>query len=175
MSECDIHKRVLNYFREQHPETVTTDDLADEFDCTPRSAQNYVNQLQEQGRIIVEKDGKPKHWALSEFEPTEPEYDPQLMVAKRWGNIVRRLANYMVVPGIGFVGAAGVVQSNYFFAAMAGVSVPFLHVDSALFMATVFGVVGTVLVFFAGLAFLVSAAGPQYVAWKLGDTLPPDD
>lgn len=175
MSERDIHKHVLNYFRKQHPETVTTDDIAEEFDRTPRAAQNYVNHLQERGRIVVKKDGKPKHWALSEFEPTEPEYDPRLVRAKRWGNIARRLANLMLVPGIGFAGAAGVVQSNYFFAYMAGVTIPFLRVDSAIFLATLFGVVGTGLVIFAGFAYLVAAAGPRYVAWRLDDTLPPDD
>lgn len=175
MSERDIHKRVLNYFREEHPEMVTTDEIADEFGCTPRAAQNYVNHLREKGRIVVEKDGKPKHWGMADLEPKEPEYDPQLLRAKRWGNIARHLANRMVLPGVAFAGAAGVVQSNYFFADMAGFSIPFLDVIGTVVVTTFFGVVGTLLVILAGFAYLVAAAGPRYVAWRLDDTLPPEE
>ena len=152
-------------------ETLTTDDIADEFSVTQRTAQNYVKALAEKDRVILESGGKPNHWKLAETEPSEPVYDVRLAKAKRWANRAAKVGRLAMLLGLSILASAGLITSNHIYAESIGVYIPFVTTDTAS-TAVLTGVAGSAIFAIAFVTLLFSVALPRVVEWYIDDSTP---
>lgn len=162
-------ERFLNVFRElddPSTQTLTTDDLAEEFDIHQRTVQNYMNRLEDEGRLVLARDGKPKHWRLDEDEPQEPLLDERIIAARRRGKKLNRLSTSGFMVSVGLLAASAIVMSNQAYAQFLGIDIP-LVTSEASGLAALTGVAATGVFLLTFVGFIAGYALPRYVEWKI--------
>lgn len=172
MATTPDDERVLNVFRERFPydQTLTTEEVAEELSVHQRTAQNYVNDLHEKNRLVLDSEGKPNHWRLAETEPVEPVYSAPLANAKRRGKQAAKVGRLLFLVAVSTLAAAGLVTSNHIYANAVGVYLPLFDTGAAS-TAVITGVLGSVLFGVAAVALLVSVTLPRVAEWYLDDPL----
>lgn len=173
MSKQVDPESLLNTFRKQlddpRNETLTTDDLTNEFDVGKRTMQGYVQELESEGRLVIEAEGKPNHWRLAKSEPTEPVYDLRVGKAKRWANKSRMAGTWAFMCGVSLLAGAGLITSNFTLGVATGVTIPFVDGQDVL-IGGLFGILGTVLFLFSFIFFIAAICIPRYVKWEVNQT-----
>jgi len=166
-------ERVLNVFREAETETLTTDDLVDALPVGRRAVQGYVRDLEEDGRLVLAEEGKPNHWRLANTEPKTPVYKPELARAKRVANWSSKYGRLLFESGVAILATAGLVTSNHIFTRAFGVYLPFLDAHTVA-VATIVGVVGSILFVASFVAFALATFLPRIVERRLDGSVPDD-
>lgn len=169
MTQSPDDEEILDVFRQAedpYEETLTTDELKESLGVERRTAQNYVNRLYEENRIVLDTEGKPNLWKLADTEPAEPDLDPQLIKAKRWGNIASKIALSLLIVAVGVLAAAGLITSNQLYAEAFQIYLPLLDpADTRLAVYT--GVAATLTFFLSFLAYAVGVMLPRVVEYRL--------
>jgi len=165
---------VLNEFRRRHPKRLTAEDIADAFDVEPRTALNYLNPLEEQGKLTLHRDAKPKVWERAEDEPTEPIYNDTVARAERQANATERYGMALVTAATTVAAAIGFILSYYVLTNAIGLTVPALSNENAVRVATWIGFASSI-AFGVGAALILGANGwPKLARYRAGGELPDD-
>jgi len=159
-------QEILNVFREKHPETVTTEELAEALAVHRRTAQKYVKNLQVNGYLTIASEGKPNHWKLSESEPKEPIYREELARAIRIGNKSEKVGLVCLYVSFGALAAVGLVTSNHIFAEAFNLYLPFFDASQAAAAAWI-GVAGSLIFGISAIAIIFGRLLPKIVEWQL--------
>jgi hypothetical protein len=171
-SRSPHREEILNVFRESDKPTLTVQDLVPEFSVGERALQNHVNELHDKGHLVLETDGRPKHWGLAASEPQEPVYRTELANAKRWGRRSVTFGRSAFMIAISFMAAAGLVMSYHVFARGMNIPLPFVQDVSTAVTGALAGVLSSLLLLVGFVAYAVGLGLPRVVEWRLEETLP---
>ncbi|WP_318570662.1 hypothetical protein [Salinigranum marinum] len=171
-SRSPHREEILNVFRESDKPTLTVQDLVPEFSVGERAMQNHVNELHEDGYLVLETDGRPNHWRLADSEPQEPVYRTELATAKRWGRQSVAFGQSVFMIAISVMAAGGLVMSYHVFARGMAIRIPVVQDVSAAVTAAWAGVLSSLLPLVGSVAYAAGLALPRVIEWRLEETLP---
>jgi len=164
-------EEILNVFRERAAETLTTGEVAGELPIGQRATQNRLGALAEETRLVVEVDGKPKVWRLSDEEPAEPVRHPKIAEAERYASRASDAGRAFTLYGTASLAAAGFVMSYHVLAQTPTVSLPLFPNAGTVAVAAVVGVGGSILFALSFAAQLVAVVLPRIVDRRVEDRL----
>lgn len=170
-SDSPDTEEVLNVFRESDEETLTVQDLEEELPIKERAIQKRLKKLKNEGRLVIDRAGKPNLWRLADSEPEEPVYHPKIARAKRLSNRASEAGRIVLMLAISFLGAAGFVMSIHVFVRGMNIPVPLIQEVSTAIVAMWAGVFGAVLFGLAFVAKFFAYTLPRIVEWRVENRL----
>ena len=166
---------MLNVLRESPEDTPTTPEIAEQLPIRKRATQNYVRELEKKGRLVLESEGRPNHWRLSDTEPQEPVYREEYAKARRWANKSSKLGDKLFVAALGFLASIGLVTTSNVWALELSTPLHLFQGSGPVIVGGFVGLFGVILFLGAFVAHFVSITLPREVEWSLDGKLPDED
>lgn len=133
-------EEILNVFRERGADTgLPTGTGVEQLPIQRRATQLRLGDLADEGRLVIEVDGKPKMWRLADREPTEPVRHPKVATAEQWASYASDVASGCILYGTAALGAAGFVMSSHVLGKTDSVALPLFQDAEIVALATVVG------------------------------------
>ncbi|WP_254807391.1 helix-turn-helix transcriptional regulator [Natronosalvus amylolyticus] len=162
-SRSSSYEEILNVLREADGDTLTTPEIEQALPIGIRATQKKVRELEEMGRLVLDREGNTNRWRLADTEPQKPVYHPAIADAKRKRAKAYELGDKAFIIGIGLGSAAGIVMAYHVFFLQIGADVPILSQPTLPFTASVFGLLASL--FFVA-TFVAKTFGYVILRWQ---------
>jgi hypothetical protein len=165
-------EEILNVLRESDEESLTTPEITARLPIEDRTVQTYVRELEDSGRLVLESEGRPNHWRLSDTEPKDPVYRAEYARARRISNKASKTGNKLFLYGVAVLASIGIVTTTNIYSQGLGIPIGLLRNSDSIIVAGLIGVTGFFLFLAAFVSYFVALALPRAVEWYIDGKLP---